>query len=160
MDGRMKKRQQHITAFYMEMLVLIAVFMVVILVLTQVFALSRRQSTQARVLTNAVCLAENTAQLVAASDSWETFVALLGEGWRIPTRNDADRMIRCAYYDDVGEKPLQESTGNYYVEVEWIPAGEDAAGLMEGCIAVYWRGGAEPVYTLETAVCLGGETDR
>ena len=50
----MKNKQQHITAFYMEMLVLVAVFMVVILVLTQVFALSRKQSTQAGVLTDAV----------------------------------------------------------------------------------------------------------
>ena len=152
----MKNKQQHITAFYMEMLVLVAVFMVVILVLTEVFALSRKQSTQAGVLTDAVCLAENTAELIAASDSWTAFTALLGEGWRIPTRNDAGRMIRCAHFDTAGGEPSSDTTGNYYVEVEWFPAGEGDTGLMDGRIDVYWRNSTEPVYTLETAVYLGG----
>ena len=48
--GAEMKKKQHITAFYMEMLVLTAVFIVVILILTQVFALSRGQSARALLL--------------------------------------------------------------------------------------------------------------
>ena len=48
------KKKRHITAFYMEMLVLIAVFTVTILILTKVFALAGEQSAKAQVLTNSV----------------------------------------------------------------------------------------------------------
>ena len=58
------RNKQGITAFSMEMLVLILVFTGVILTLTRMFALSKEQSTQARVLTRGVRLAENTAELL------------------------------------------------------------------------------------------------
>ena len=91
--GAEMKKKQHITAFYMEMLVLITVFIVVILILTKVFALSRQQSAKARILTNAVCLAENTAETAAASPNEETFLMLFGrEGNACMVEEDGHRI--------------------------------------------------------------------
>ena len=53
------KRNGTTTAFYFETLVMIAVFLAIILVLTQVFALARIQSASAKQLTDAVVLAGN-----------------------------------------------------------------------------------------------------
>ncbi len=73
------KGKHSITAFYMEMLVLIVVFVGVILTLTRMFALSKEQSSQARVLTRAVVLAENAAELVGEADGLEEIVERLGD---------------------------------------------------------------------------------
>ncbi len=145
------KNKQHITAFYMEILVLVAVFTVVMLILTRVFALSGRQSAEAGVLTKAVHLAENTAEAVAAADSEEGFLALFGADGSVSTRDENGHRIYEARYNDEME-PAAE--GSFLVRVEWLP--EDGAGgeLVKSTITVYWKGGEEPVYTLETGVFL------
>ena len=74
----MKKNGQ-ITAFYIEALLLIVVFLAIILVLTQVFGLARQQSIAAGQLTDAVTLAGNAAEAVSASaDPDELFHLLDG----------------------------------------------------------------------------------
>ena len=45
------KKQEHITAFYVETLLLILVFIAIILVLTHVFGLGKVQSSRAKLLT-------------------------------------------------------------------------------------------------------------
>ena len=63
--------KKHITSFYAETLILILVFVAVILTLTQVFGLAKKQSEEAKLLTSAVTLAQNAAEAlsVSASDS-------------------------------------------------------------------------------------------
>ena len=65
------------TAFYIEALLLAAVFTVVILTLTRVFAWSGQRGRDAALLTGAVHLAENGAEAVAASRSLEERVRTL-----------------------------------------------------------------------------------
>ena len=72
-------KRRHITAFYLETLILIIVFIGVILVLVRVFGISREKSETARLLTGAVSLSENAAEAVAASASPEEAAALLNE---------------------------------------------------------------------------------
>lgn len=61
------KNRQHITAFYLETLLMIVVFLSIILVLTRVFGRARAQSARAQALTQAVTLAQSTAEAVSAS---------------------------------------------------------------------------------------------
>ena len=49
------KKENHITAFYIEVLLMTLVLIGIVLVLTQIFALGRRESAAARELTDAVC---------------------------------------------------------------------------------------------------------
>ena len=72
----MRKNGQ-VTAFYLETLLLILVFIAIILVLTQVFGLGRMQSAEAKGLNDAVTLAQNAAEAVAASESAEELLGLL-----------------------------------------------------------------------------------
>lgn len=71
------KRKQHITAFYLETLLMIVVFISIILVLTRVFGSARVQSVEAKDLTTAVTLAQNTAEAVSASHSPQELQELL-----------------------------------------------------------------------------------
>ena len=59
------KKENHVTAFYIEVLLLTVGLIGIVLVLTQIFALGRHESAEARELTDAVCLAQNAAALQA-----------------------------------------------------------------------------------------------
>lgn len=142
------KKHSHITGFYLETLLLIAVFIAIILVLTHVFGLGRSLSGEAQTLTNAVCLAQNAAEAVAASDSPEVLLDLLDEGGNARAGDKAN--VLASYDDDM--EPSTE--GRYRVEVTWEPAdGNDE--LVYSTVSVTFDGGAEPVYSLRTAVYLG-----
>ena len=69
-------KKQLLTSFYLEAVLLIAVFVAMILVLTGVFGAARTQSAAARRLTQAVTLAANAAEAVSAADSPEQAAAL------------------------------------------------------------------------------------
>ena len=125
------------------------IFIVVILVLMRVFALAGRMSSQAKVLTCAVRLAENAAEAVAASDSKEalfTFLDECGMG-NVSTSEAGDKILFRAQYD--GEMhPVPE--GNFWVDVSWEP--EYGGDLVKSGITVYWNG--EEIYTLDTAIYI------
>ena len=143
------KRRAHITAFYMETLLLILVFISIILVLIRVFALGRSQSAAAADLNTAVCLAQNAAEAVAASDSPEAVAALLNEA------NNArviDGRVEVGYDRDMS--PNSTRAPSFWVYIQWTPEGDGR--LVRSEISVL-RGDpwdAEPVYSLQTAVYL------
>ena len=126
--------KKHITAFYLETLMLVAVFVGVILVLTGVFGRARAQSARAQQLTKAVALAENAAEAFAAADDVQALTALLA------LQGTAEQTPNGAVLTD----------GDYTVNVAWTPQGSLAAGR----ITVSCRG--QELYTLDTAVYTGG----
>ena len=66
------KQGKPITAFYVEALLMIVGFVGILLALTKIFGLSRNESIQAKLLTNAVTLAQNAADsLIASGDKRE-----------------------------------------------------------------------------------------
>lgn len=139
-------KKHHITAFYLETLLLILVFVSIILVLTDVFGLGHVQSVSAEELNTAVCLAQNAAEAVSASDSVEGLLALLDEGGNAEIMPDAAGVA--ARYDAAMEP---DPAGVFRVEARWLP--EDG-GLVRSVIEVRRAERAEPVYTLNTAVYL------
>lgn len=140
------RNKQGITAFYMEMLVLILVFIGVILMLTRMFALSKEQSSQAQVLTRAVCLAENAAELLSGADSAEELYLFLDENGNAEKFDNGT--LRARY--DLDMTP--SSSGEFWVDMTW----DEQDGLVTSEIAVYWWGEEDPVYTLRTAAYGGG----
>lgn len=140
------KNKQGITAFYLEMLVLIVVFAGVILTLTRIFVLSKEESRQAQVLTRAVRLAENAAELVGAARSQEELLAMLDENENAGPLDEGS--LRARYDEDMSPK----KSGEFWVDLTW----EESQGLVESDITVYWMYGGEPVYTLHTAAFIGG----
>lgn len=140
------KKSTQFTAFYLEVLLLSVGLILIVLVLTQVFALGRRESAAARELSDAVILAQNAAEAVSASESAETLCALLNEA------NNAritDGMIEAGYNAD--RTPNATRAPVYWLRVSW-KEGED--GLVRSTITVQ-RGdlpAGKIVYTLETAV--------
>lgn len=140
------KKHEHITAFYLETLLLIAVFIAIILVLTRVFGMSRSLSGDAKLLTNAVCLAQNAAEAVSASESPEDVAVLLDQGGNVVAGDDGV----AAYYDR-NMNPGGADDAALRVEITWAPDGD----MVSSSISVYPDGGTAPVYALDTAVYLG-----
>lgn len=145
-----KSGKNHITNFYMETLVLVVVLTAVILVLTRVFAFSRQMGSRARILTQAVHLAENAAEAAAAADGLDTLQELLEEDGNVRVSQDG---ILQAWYD---EEMRPVSDGSFCVEVDWRPEERLGGNLAGSTISVYWQGESSPVYTIETAVYLHG----
>lgn len=142
-DRRRKRERGHITAFYMETLFLAVLFVLVILALIRLFALSVQMSNGAENLTNAVRLSENAAEAVAASHSPQSLLELLDENGNARLTEDGGI---CAEYDQ-NRSPLPG--GPIRVEITWEPDGE---GCVDSAITVFCQGEEEPIYTLRTAV--------
>ena len=155
-NSREKNTKRHVTAFYIETLILAVVFIIVILVLTRVFAMSGQLSANARILTNGVHLAENAAEAVAGADSPQKLLELLDENGNAQALEGRETIVLRARYDGDG-KPAAD--GNFWVDVSWTPEEESEGGLVGSSITVFWNNGAETVYTLDTAVYLRGATD-
>lgn len=142
------KKNGPITAFYLETLLLIVVFIGIILVLTQVFGLSRTQSREAARLTDAVILAQNAAEAVSAAKSPQEAAALLAQEtgtWGMAVKGNGflvrfDRSLR------------PEPEGNYTVLVSWNDEGD---GFVRSQINVFYGTERNPLYTLETAAFHG-----
>lgn len=162
-SGRAKERRggRSKTAFYIEALILVALFAIVILVLTKVFAWSGQQSRDAALLTNAVHLAENGAEAVMSSNSLEEVQALLEENGnaKIETANEdasgeaGPRTLRVQYDEDLNPVP----EGTIWMDIQWIPGASGEEEFVKSIITVNQRGRTESVYTLETEVYLGKE---
>lgn len=137
------KRNGRITAFYLETLLLIVVFIGIILILTQVFGLSRIRSEEARTLTNAVTLAGNAAEAVASSDSPEALLALLNENENASAMRDSPGVTACY---DMDMRP--DADGVLQADVSWLV---EEGGLVRSVILVYRTGEKDPIYRLDTA---------
>lgn len=145
-------KERHITSFYMETLLLIAVFIAIILVLTQVFGLGRTESSDAKLLTNAVTLAQNAAEAFSASDSPQRLAALLDENGNTVVNGVT---VEARYGTDMTPDP----TGKLVISSTWEPAVRGGGTLVTGWIAARYEGRDEPIYEMKTAVYLSEVTE-
>lgn len=139
------KKHSHITGFYLETLMLIVVFLVIILVLTQVFGLAQMQSTKAKRLTGAVILAQNAAEAVSASRTPEDLLALLNDD------NNAVLMTDTAGVTARYDSDLNPDAGGIYrVDVTWIQEEAGDGTMIRSVAEVRCEETEAPVYRLET----------
>ena len=155
-------KDRHMTAFYLETVLMVIIFVLVIAALAQVFSLARTESRQAQQLTNAVCLAQNAAEAVAAAGSVQELGQLLQENGNVTTEPDG----LTAWYDEALQPVSAEAAAMepsaIRMEVTWEP-GKKAPGagtMVNSAIAVYAGAAQEPVYTLDTGVYLREEGTR
>lgn len=135
-------RDKHrITVFYIEMLLLVAVFTGVILVLSNVFATAKEQSSNAKSLNGAVQLAENAAEIVGGTDDHSEMVDLLGGDNNAACHLESQKLL-ARYNGDMEPDP----DGGFLVVITW----EDIEGLTNYDITVTWL--EDPIYELETSV--------
>ena len=163
------KRKQHITAFYLETLLMIVVFISIILVLTRVFGNARVQSAEAKQLTSAVTLAQNTAEAVSASGSPEELFSILNAEQNALIRQEAENgsAFVTAVYDknmdpveiadeirknaEAGSPDSLLHSGDLIVETAWTPSKEQE-GMVDAVVTVYNGSTGRAVYTLDTSV--------
>ncbi len=162
------KEKQHITTFYLETLLMMVVFVSIIMVLTRVFGGASVRSMQAKHLTNAVTLAQNTAEAVSASGSPRELCSILGEDNNaVISENDKSGEVRViAFYDDQMQ-PVRFSgddaaaaalsgsaDSGLVVETVWEQPEDssDSGALAHVRISVYRGAEGKAVYSLETAV--------
>ena len=162
------KRKQHITAFYLETLLLIVVFISIILVLTRVFGRARVQSVEAKRLTAAVTLAQNTAEAVSASGSPQDLLDLLNEKnnavlQSADAADDPASTVITALYDEDLQPVPEIRPGSLIVETQWgasAPSDADpetidpeaGQNLVNVTIRVYSADRTTEIYSLDTAV--------
>lgn len=143
------KEKGHNTAFYIETLVMIIIFVVIILVLTKVFAMAKIDSTQAQRLTDAVSLAQNTAETVQASDSRHELLTLLDEGG---TAKITDGKVIALYNKE--KKP--DKNGVYKVTVTWKPEKTKQGKFVSSNIKVFYKDAKKASYSMKTEVYVKG----
>lgn len=161
----MKSKHEHITAFYIETLLLIVSFVLVILMLTNVFGLGKRESSRAQDLTNAVRLAETGAEAFAAAEGPAELAEILDEGnvtlastssqYPVPPKDRLPALI-FAYYDK-DLQPVPEDQSVYRLVISWTPDDKTASGdsvLANGTVSVNRTGSDEDLYSLDTAVYI------
>lgn len=150
------KKSNGFTAFYVEALLMIAVFVAIILVLTGVFGRSVAESAGARRLTCAVTLAENTAEIFSVSESEADLLLRLDRAGNASMTEEGDVPTVQARY---GADMAPSADGEYAVTVTWEQDGK----LVSSHINVrYFVPGEEPVtvYSIETATILRGEVGK
>ena len=161
----MKSKHEHITAFYIETLLLIVSFVLVILMLTNVFGLGKRESSRAQDLTNAVRLAETGAEAFAAAEGPAELAEILDEGnvtlasassqYPVPPKDRLPALI-FAYYDK-DLQPVPEDQSVYRLVISWTADQKTASGdsvLANGTVSVKRTGSEEDIYSLDTAVYI------
>ncbi len=145
-------KKQELSSFYLEALLLVAIFVAMILVLTGVFGAARAQSRQARQLTSAVTLSANAAEAAAAADSAEELAAILDEGGNVaPVPGGLEAFYR------LDGSPCGPEEAELRLAVSWETEGGERPWIQIR-IAIFRTDAEKPLYTLETAHLGRGAT--
>lgn len=152
-------KQRHMTAFYLETVLMMIIFAIVIAILAQVFSLAKTQSGEAERMTHAVCLAQNAAEAVAAADSKDTLLRLLEEdGNASLDAKDGGAAVLTAYYDaDMHPLTAAEAEADeeaLRVETTWNPDASGTGIFVSSDISVFPAASETQVYTLNTGIYL------
>ena len=133
-------KRKNITAFYVETLILIIAFVAVILLITSVFGKAKTESTNAKVLTSSVCIAENAAEVFSARPDIEGIAGILGKGNVI---EKSDTKLVLGYDSDMREDP--DGVLNLNIQL----SEKNDLSYCDICVINGETG--ETVYTLKTA---------
>ncbi len=140
------KESNRSISFYVEALMLILVFVVVLVTLARLFGASISNSQSARTLTDAVTLAQNAAEAVSASSDARELARLLAPEGGAKTD---DTQVEVWYNEDL--EP--DDAGVYLVSATWQPGAEDPR-LVHSRIRVLRDG--QQVYDLDASVYVRG----
>lgn len=128
-------------ALIVELLLLFVILLFVITTITKTFMASRNQSLYARHLTEAVCLAQEVAEVAAAAEDRAGAVRLLESLEQTEeVRDEADGIgLDMTFSGDEGAE-------RYHVQMDW----NEEDSFVQETIRVYFDGENDPLYTLDT----------
>ena len=149
------ERKNYSRIFYLETFILLFSFIAVILILSTVFASSKRKSMEARRLTDAVCIRENVAEIsISSADIPSLQSNLLSASEEVWNEEwielDAGSKTELSFPMD-RKTLLVDSEGGYTVSLKW----ENDEGLITADITVTLSDGTEDIYSLSAARFLG-----
>lgn len=146
-------KRSHSTAFYAEALILIIVFISIILVITNVFGSGLIRSTEAKTLTDSVVLAQNAAEMAAASSDEEELLERLNENGNAAVSSENGDVIEARYNDSLEA----DNNGKYILGISWEAEKNGNGELVHNSINVRIDGETEPIYSIESAVYVKEE---
>ena len=144
-------RRNNVTSFYIEAVLLILIFVTIIIVLTNVLGLAKKESFNARAKTNAVVLAQNAAEAVEGSKSKTELMKMLDENGNVSVEKVKGENVLSARYD---ADMKANRKGDYIVYVSWEPKKDRYGTFVSSNIDVNYVGSS--IYRLETGVYLKG----
>ena len=139
-------KEKRSIVFITELLVMFVILLVVISVITRLFILNRSRSLDARHLTEAVILAEDTAEVISAADDEDDAFELIKSMEVTESAEIKDGAIECGM-KFTGE---DKKTDRYRVTVIINDDEKTRGSYRTGTILVYYGDGSEPIYTLDT----------
>ena len=140
-------------AFTVELLLLFVSLLFVIVVITKSFMASRGQSLAAKYLTEAVCLAEDVAEVTSSASGRDEAVAWLRELERVRSLKDT------AERTEMEMQFAQDDRTGYHVVLDWETEPSAYGVFTAETISVYHGGGAEPLYTMRTGDYQAEDTE-
>lgn len=136
-------------AFYVETLLLVLFLLASLTVLVQMLGAAKRTSREAKELSCAVGIAQNAAELFAASGSKEDFVGLLDAA------KAADGTLYAAF--DAQGSPAESGTQTVYLlEAALDEAAQQAGVMLTAHFTVTAADRGETLYELDTQKYIGG----
>jgi len=144
------KQKGHITAFYIETLIMITVMMGILLVMTQILGISKQGNVQARRLTQAVTIAQSAAETASYASDLEIFrEALELEAFEFVRQDDGSQICEGIYHW-IKQAPAgnasQKAAAQTDYRIRITRTGEE--GLRTDTIQVFPLSGTEEIYSL------------
>ena len=134
----------HNTAFIVELLLLFILLLLVIVVITQTFMNARSRSLYAKHLTEAVCLAEEVAEVSMSAAGKEKAFSLFQELEQVKSAEMKDGQI------ELGMDFAGETLDSYQVILIMDEEDTEQGTYVSGEIRVFFGEAEEPLYTLTT----------
>ena len=132
-------------AFIVELLLLFVLLLFIITAVTKIFMQTRSQSLRARRLTEAVCVAEEVAEVTAAAGGKTQAAGMLDGLEQTSDVRELPEGIELDMLFDEKEGDL------FHVTLQWTEtAGGGAGRFADETILVFFGNSEEPIYRLET----------
>ena len=144
------KQKVHITAFYIETLIMITVMMGILLVMTQILGISKQGNVQAHRLTQAVTIAQSAAETASAASDLETFREALDlEAFELVRQNDGSQTCEGVYHwtkQAPAGHEREEAAAQTDYRIRITRTGGE--GLRTDTIQIFPLSGTEEIYSL------------
>ncbi|MBR2562557.1 MAG: hypothetical protein IKE31_10495 [Eubacterium sp.] len=144
-------------AFIVELLLLFVILLFVIVVITKTFMTSRSQSLHARHLTEAVCIAEEIAEVTEGATGLQEASSLLGsleEVQDIQSVDEEELALSVLFAAEDGKQDVFDA------DLTWEEETAETGVFVMEHIAVFYKDASEPLYTLETGWYRPDQAER
>ena len=146
-------KEKRSIVFITELLLLFVLLLVVISVIARISILNRSRGLDARHLTEAVILAEDTAEVISAAEDEEEALELIRSMNVTESAEAEDGKILCVMRF-TGE---DDKTDEYRLTVSLNEEERSRGTLRTGTIDVFFGKDADALYTLDTGCFINAE---